>query len=50
MLGIYRGRPAIYCRLTGECVVTFFTNARGWQEASALVKEIKAAVAAGEME
>lgn len=40
VLGIWKGRPAIFDRTTGKCVVVFLNTARGWSRAIALVKEL----------
>ena len=41
MLGIYRGRPAVFDPVTGVCVVVFFRTAQGWSKASALVRDLR---------
>lgn len=43
MLGIYRGKPAIYCPIRGKCVFVFAATAAGWSKASKLVAEIRSA-------
>jgi hypothetical protein len=40
MLGIYKGSPAIFCPVTGECVVIFLRSAWGWSKAVSLVVEL----------
>ena len=37
----YHDCPAIACPVTGEVVVVFYANARGYQECIALLREIR---------
>jgi hypothetical protein len=41
MLGIYKGRPAIYCPDTGVCVIAYARTAWGWSKAVALARELR---------
>lgn len=41
MLGIYRGCPAVYCPVTGVCVLVFANTPRGWSRASAIVRDVR---------
>lgn len=43
MLGIYRGCPAVFCPVTGACVLVFANTARGWSRAIAIVRDVRGA-------
>lgn len=40
LLGIHKGHPAIYCPVTGACVIVFRASAHGWQKAVKLAVEL----------
>lgn len=51
MLGIHEGNPAIFCPVTGVCVVVFRRSAWGWSKAVALAVQLsrEIAVSAGDL-
>lgn len=45
MIGIHEGNPAIYCPVTGKCVVVFKSTAHGWSKAIRLAVELSREIA-----
>lgn len=41
MFTLYHDCPAIKCPVTGEVVVVFYGNARGYQECFAILKDLR---------